>query len=106
METNITDENFEKEISGSDLPVLVDFFAVWCDPCTILGPILEKVAKEFEGKLRLIKANVNEIPVTSQKFRIEQIPTVVLFEKGKAVNGFIGLRSEEDVRKWLGDLIK
>ncbi len=106
METNITDENFEKEITNSELPVLVDFFAVWCEPCKVLGPILEKVAEEFKGKLKFIKANVNEIPVTSQKFGIEQIPTVVLFEKGKAVNGFIGLRSEEDIRKWLGEFIK
>jgi thioredoxin 1 len=106
METNITDENFEQEITGSELPVLVDFYAVWCEPCTVLGPILEKVAKEFEGKLRFMKANVNEIPVTSQKFGIEQIPTVVLFEKGKAINGFIGLRSEEDIRKWLGGILK
>jgi thioredoxin 1 len=106
MEINLTDENFEKEISGSELPVLVDFFAVWCEPCKVLGPILEKVAKEFEGKLILIKANVNEIPVISQKFGIEQIPTVVLFEKGKAISGFIGLRNEEDIRKWLGEAIK
>lgn len=106
METNLTDENFEKKISSQELPVLIDFFATWCEPCKILGPILEKVAKEFEGKLIFIKANINEIPVISQKFGIEQIPTVVLFEKGKAINGFIGLKSEKEVKKWLGEIIK
>jgi len=101
METKLTDENFEKELEGSDKPVLVDFFATWCDPCSILAPILERVADEFKDKITLLKANLDDVPLISQKLGIQQIPTVILFKKGKVESGFIGLRREEDIRKWL-----
>ena len=101
METKLTDENFEKELEGSEKPALVDFFATWCDPCSLLAPVLEKVAGEFSGKLILVKVNLDDIPLTAQRLGIQQIPTVLLFKKGKAEGGFIGLRREEDIRKWL-----
>jgi thioredoxin len=105
MENIITDENFKAEITGN-LPVLVDFFATWCDPCSTLAPILEKVAKDYEGKLVLAKANLDDIPLTAQMFGINQIPTVVLFDKGKPVSGFVGLRPEEIIREWLEQFLK
>ncbi len=98
---NITDENFEKEILNSDKPVMVDFFATWCEPCSVLDPILEKVAEENKDKFVLIKVNLDDIPKTAQKFGIERIPTVVLFKSGKPVAGFVGLMQEEAIKNWL-----
>jgi len=102
----LTDENFEREIQSADKPVLVDFFATWCDPCSILAPILEKVAGDLKEKIILLKANIDEIPQTAQKFQIDRIPTVILFEKGKPVGNFIGLRTEEDIKEWLKEILK
>lgn len=101
MENILTDENFEKEIKNADKLVLVDFFATWCDPCSILAPILDKIAGEFKEKIILIKANLDAVPLIAQKFGIEQVPTVILFKNGKPLDGFIGLQPEESIREWL-----
>ena len=97
----LTDENFDKEIQAIDKPVLVDFFADWCGPCFVLGPILEKIADEFNGQFVLIKADLGSIPLTAQKFGVERIPTVILFKKGKPAGGFVGLRPKEGIEEWL-----
>lgn len=102
----LTDENFEKEILGKDKLVLVDFFADWCEPCHILAPIIEKLADEFKEKIVLMKANINKAPIVSQKFGIEQIPTVIIFKKGKPISGFIGLSSQAAIKEWLENIIK
>ena len=101
MEIILTDENFESEITKLEKPVLVDFFATWCEPCSVLAPILEKIAEEFKDKIVLLKANLDDIPQTAQKFGIDRIPTVIIFKGGKAASGFIGLKSEADTREWL-----
>mgnify|MGYP001606919627 CR=1 FL=1 len=101
----LTDENFEKEIQNIDKPVLVDFFAPWCAPCSVLAPILEKLAEDSEGKFILTKVNLDEIPQTSQKFGIDRIPTVILFKKGKAISGFVGLRPEKFIKEWLENML-
>ncbi|MDO8436174.1 MAG: thioredoxin [bacterium] len=103
--TEITDENFEKEIAASQKPILVDFFADWCNPCSVLGPILEKISKDFEGRFVLLKANLDNIPLTAQKFNIDVIPTVILFKDGKSVDGFVGLQPEPVIKKWLEEKI-
>lgn len=105
MSIILNDENFEKEIQTQTKPVLVDFFATWCEPCNMLAPILEKVAEEFKDKVVLLKANLDDIPQTAQKFGIDRIPTVVLFKNGKSAGGFIGLKTEADAREWLKKLI-
>ena len=99
--TILTDENFEKEINATDKPILVDFFATWCEPCSVLAPILEKVVKNFAKKIVLMKANLDNIPVTAQKFGIDQIPTIILFKNGKPIGGFVGLLPENSIREWL-----
>jgi len=101
----LTDENFDKEIQNKDKPVLVDFFATWCEPCSMLAPILEKVADELKDKIILLKANLDDIPLTAQKFKVDRIPTVALFKDGKPVSGFVGLKSEADIKEWLKGLI-
>ncbi len=97
----LTDQNFQEEIKKSDKPVLVDFFATWCGPCAVLGPILEKIAKESNGEFILEKVNVDFFPLTCQKFGINVMPTVVLFKEGNPVSGFTGLISEAAVKEWL-----
>lgn len=97
----LTDENFEKETQNASKPVLVDFWAEWCAPCFVLTPTLEKLANEFEGKFILAKVNLNEARRTSQKYGIEKIPMVILFNEGKPLSGFIGVRSEPQIREWL-----
>lgn len=102
----LTDKNFEKEINSTDKFVLVDFFAVWCEPCSVLAPILEKAVKRFEEKTILMKVNIDEAPATAGKFQVERIPTVVLFKKGKPISGFVGVSSEESIKSWLENAIK
>jgi thioredoxin len=103
---NLTDENFEQEIQNADKPVVVDFWAEWCTPCFILTPILEKLANEFEGKFILAKVNLAEARVVAQKYGIERIPMVVLFNGGKPISGFIGARPELIVRELLDKMLK
>jgi len=97
----LTDQNFEQKIKNAEKPVLVDFYTLWCQPCFILSPILEKLANEFEEKLILAKVNLDTVPLVSQKYGIEKIPAVIFFKEGKAVSGFVGFQSEETIREWL-----
>jgi len=103
---HLTDKNFEEEIQKAKKLVLVDFFAVWCLSCAILGLTLEKLEKEFEGRVIFAKINVDSDPQTSQKFGINPIPTVILFKEGKPISEFVGTRPEAEIRKWLEDLLK
>ncbi|MDP3996004.1 MAG: thioredoxin [bacterium] len=103
---DLTDENFEKELTESEKPVLVDFFADWCPPCSILAPILEKVAEDLGGKFILVKVNVDTIPLTAKNFKIEKIPTVALFKNGKPVSGFVGVQQEPAIKEWLEKELK
>jgi thioredoxin len=106
METILTDENFEKEINGAKELVLVDFFATWCEPCTMLAPTLEKVAGSFKDKVILMKANLDNNPLSAQKFGVEKIPTVIVFKNGKPVSGFVGLVPEKSIKEWLENILK
>lgn len=98
---NLTDENFEEELKKAEKPVLVDFFASWCNPCRILSPIFEKLAAEYKDKIIFAKANVDAAPLTSQKFSIDKIPALILFKEGKPRNGFSGPRTESMIQEWL-----
>jgi len=106
MDTNLTDANFDQVLGGYDKPVVVDFFATWCGPCTVLGPVLEKVVEGFGGKVVLLKADVNTIPLTSEKFEVDRIPMVAIFNKGKIVGNFIGLRDESFIKDWIEKAVK
>jgi len=106
MEDNINDANFDEKINRPGRFVLVDFFADWCGPCKVLGPILDKVAEQFKDNVVLLKANLDNIPATAQKFGVEKIPTVVLLKDGKPVSGFVGLVPEESIVNWLKNIIE
>ncbi|NPE26937.1 thioredoxin [Methanococcoides sp. SA1] len=103
MEIDVTDANFESEVieKSKTTPVLVDFWASWCGPCMMLGPTLEKIAKEFEGKLIVAKASTEENQDAASKFGVMSIPAVKLFKNGEIVDEFVGAQPEETIRTWL-----
>ena len=85
-----TDATFETEVLGSDIPVLVDFWAVWCAPCRIIAPIVEQLASENEGKLKVAKVDVDSNPQTAIKYNIRSIPTLLVFKNGEVVEQMVG----------------
>lgn len=102
-EVTLSDANFEETVLKSPKPVLVDFWAVWCGPCQMQGPIIAEVAKELEGKVAVGKLNVDENPAVAQKFGIQSIPTLLIFKGGTVVKEFIGVTGKETL---LGELNK
>ena len=100
---NVTVENFETEVvaASSQVPVLVDFWAPWCGPCKVIGPLLEKVETEYEGRFKLVKIDSDEQQELSQAFGIRSIPTCVLMVGGKPVDGFMGAQSEGQIKVFL-----
>ncbi len=100
----ITDGNFDAEVLKSDKPVLIDFWAEWCGPCRMQGPIVEEVAKVTEGKAKVGKLNVDENPATAQKYGVMSIPTLMVFKNGAVVKQFIGVQSKDTLLSELNKL--
>lgn len=97
----LTDQNFESTVKNSARPVLVDVFTEWCPPCKALGPIVEKLSVEYEGKVDFYKMNLDENPKTGDVFQVDRIPTVILFINGAIKTSFVGLRQEAEIRQWI-----
>ena len=86
----LTDDNFDQEVLKSDLPVLVDFWATWCGPCRMVGPIVDELAKEYAGRIKVGKLNVDNNGKTSIKYGIMSIPSLLFFKKGQVVDQMVG----------------
>jgi thioredoxin 1 len=93
--------NFENEVKGSEVPVLVDFWAPWCGPCKMLGPTIEALAGEYAGKAKVGKVNVDDNQDLAAQFGIRGIPTVLLFKAGEQVGQFVGMKSKDELAKAL-----
>lgn len=93
----ITSKNFEEEVSKSNVPVLLDFWASWCGPCKMVSPIVDAVAQEVEGRVKVGKINVDEEQELAKSFSIMSIPTLVVINNGKLVNQTVGVKSKEEI---------
>ena len=94
----LTQENFSKEVLESPQPVLVDFWAEWCGPCKMLGPILDELAQEYDGRLRIGKVNIDEHQDLAVQYGIRSIPTLLLFKQGQVADQIVGLRSKKELK--------
>ncbi len=93
--------DFETEVLGSDLPVLVDFWAPWCNPCRLVGGLLEEIGPEYAGRVRIVKVNADENPEIAGRYGIVSIPTMILFKGGRPVNQVVGAMPMNPLRAWL-----
>ncbi len=101
MSKAVTDETFETDVLKSATPVLVDFWAEWCGPCRSIAPSLEDLAKEYEGKLEVVKVNIDENPMTPSTFGVRGIPTLIIFKDGKPAATQVGAAPKSALKAWI-----
>ena len=104
-EVILNDANFEAEVLKNEGQVMVDFWATWCGPCRMLGPVVEELAGEYAGKVKVCKLNVDEAPDTSAKYRINSIPTIIFFKNGEVAGQTVGLQSKSALQEKLNALL-
>lgn len=99
----ISDASFQDEVLQSSIPVLVDFWAPWCGPCRAIAPIVEELSQELDGKVKIVKMNVDDNPETPGKLGIRSIPTLKLFVKGSEANQMVGAASKEQIKDFVAN---
>lgn len=104
-DVTFTDQNFEQEVIKNNLPVLVDFWAPWCAPCRIVSPIVEELAKEYEGKLKVGKLNVDENPDNASRYGVMSIPSLIIFKNGQPVKTIIGAQGKENFKRAIDEVL-
>jgi thioredoxin 1 len=100
----LTDADFDSTVNSSDVPVLVDFWAPWCGPCKMIGPVIEEIAEEYAGKAKVCKVNTDEHREAAVEYAINAIPTIILFNKGQIAKKWQGLTSKKDITAELDGL--
>jgi len=103
---DITDATFDEEVLKSDLPVLVDFWAPWCGPCKSMLPIVEEISKDFDGKVKVVKVNVDENSEKPQQFGVMSIPSFFIFKGGEVVASFVGVKTKEFMKGELDKVLQ
>lgn len=103
--TEVTDSTFEAEVLKSEIPVLVDFWAPWCGPCKSMLPVIEEVAKDYEGKVKVVKVNVDENTETPQQYSVMSIPSFFAFKGGEVVANFVGVKTKEFIAEELDKVV-
>jgi thioredoxin 1 len=101
----VTDANFKSEVVGSSGPVVVDFWAEWCGPCKMIGPVLEEIASEMQGQVTIAKLNVDENPGVAGTYGIRSIPTLMLFKDGKMASTKVGAAPKGELKRWITEAI-
>ena len=104
MAIHFTDENFNEEVLASNIPVVVDFYADWCGPCKMLAPVIEALAGEMEGKVKIGKLNVDDSPETARQYGIMSIPTLLYIKNGEVVNKTVGVISKTEIEQVINSL--
>ena len=99
--SKVSDSNFEDEVLKSTQPVVVDFWAEWCGPCRMIAPALEEIAGSLNGKVKIVKLNVDESPVTAQKYGIMSIPTLLMFKNGEIAKRQVGAQPKQKLEQWI-----
>ena len=98
---DISDDNFDSEVLKSDKPVLIDFWAEWCGPCKVLGPVIDEVAEDYSARVKFVKLNIDNNPSNTQKFGIRDIPTLLLFKNGEKIATSVGVLSKSELASFL-----
>ena len=98
---DISDDNFDSEVLKSDKPVLIDFWAEWCGPCKVLGPVIDEVAEDYSDRVKFVKLNIDNNPSNTQKFGIRGIPTLLLFKNGEKIDTSVGVWSKSELASFL-----
>ena len=101
----VSDDSFESDVLKSDTPVLVDFWAEWCGPCKQIGPILEEISSDYEGKLSVVKVNIDENPITPTNYGVRGIPTLLLFKNAELVSTKVGAFPKLTLLEWIDENI-
>ena len=101
MTTQVSDANFGEEVLSSKEPVLVDFWAEWCGPCRAIAPVLEELSTELQGKVKIVKLNVDENPATAQKYGVMSIPTLMIFKGGEMASRQVGAAPKQKLQQWI-----
>lgn len=102
----VTDATFEKEVLKNSGPVVVDLWAVWCAPCRILGPVMDELSDEMDGKIKFVKVDIDKNKATAEQMKAEGIPLLIIFKDGKELDRSVGVLPKEELRKWLESKIK
>ena len=104
-EVTLTDQNFKAEVLQSKTPVLVDFWAEWCGPCKMVAPVVEKIAGEYSGKLKVGKLNVDDNSDTPMQYGVQSIPTLIVFKGGQEANRMVGFQSEQKLKSAVDSIV-
>ena len=102
---HVTDGSFDDEVLKSDTPVLVDYWAEWCGPCKMIAPVLDEIAKDYSGKLKICKLNIDENADTPPKYGVRGIPTLLIFKNGEEVSRKVGAMAKSKIEEWINEAV-